>query len=110
MPLAIQRGTLKRLDEAFRAFFRRAKAGSAPGFPKFRGRRFFCRVSIISRVKVRDGTLRILSFGALRIQRRGGNPYPDGRTVSAVLKRRSDGKWFAIVCYAVQAAVTGITG
>ena len=64
-PVAVQRGTLKRLDEAFRHFFRRAKAGGAPGFPKFRGRRFFSGVSIVSGVKVRDGTLRIPSFGAL---------------------------------------------
>jgi len=27
--------TLKRLDLAFRAFFRRAKAGETPGFPRF---------------------------------------------------------------------------
>ena len=75
-PVAVQRGTLKRLDEAFRAFFRRVRKGGAPGFPRFRGRRFFSSVSIVSGVKVRDGTLRIPSFGALRIQRRGGNPYP----------------------------------
>ena len=39
----IQRGTLKRLDLAYKAFFRRAKAGAgaASGFPKFRGREHF---------------------------------------------------------------------
>src|SRR4051794_23481919 len=30
--------TLKRLDLAFRAFFRRVKAGEAPGFPRYKGR------------------------------------------------------------------------
>ena len=30
--------TLKRLDLAFRAFFRRVKAGGTPGFPRFKGR------------------------------------------------------------------------
>ena len=30
--------TLKRLDEAFRHFFRRVKAGKTPGFPRFKGR------------------------------------------------------------------------
>src|SRR3954447_4197404 len=29
--------TLKRLDLAFRAFFRRVKAGETPGFPRFKG-------------------------------------------------------------------------
>ncbi len=30
--------TLKRLDRAYQAFFRRVKAGDKPGFPRFRGR------------------------------------------------------------------------
>jgi len=39
----IQRATLKRLERAYRAFFKRAKAGAgaASGFPKFKGRGFF---------------------------------------------------------------------
>ncbi|MBI2169907.1 MAG: helix-turn-helix domain-containing protein, partial [Actinobacteria bacterium] len=32
------RGTLTRLDRAFRAFFARVKAGQAPGFPRFKGK------------------------------------------------------------------------
>ncbi|MEU6942891.1 transposase, partial [Streptomyces rubiginosohelvolus] len=36
-----QQATLRRLDKAFTAFFRRVKAGEAPGYPRFRsGRRF----------------------------------------------------------------------
>ncbi len=30
--------TLRRLDRSFKAFFRRAKAGEAPGYPRFKGR------------------------------------------------------------------------
>lgn len=42
LPANIQRGTLRRLDEAYKAFFRRAKArrGKA-GFPRFRGKGWF---------------------------------------------------------------------
>jgi transposase len=32
-----QRATLRRLDKAMQAFFRRVKAGQAPGHPRFRG-------------------------------------------------------------------------
>ena len=32
---------LRRLDKAFQAFFRRVKAGEAPGFPRFKGRNRF---------------------------------------------------------------------
>jgi putative transposase len=38
MPVALQRATLKRLDEAYKGFFRRAKRGGKPGFPRFRGK------------------------------------------------------------------------
>ena len=38
----------------------------------------------------------------MRLSRRGGNPYPDGRPVSATIKRVC-GKWYATVCYAVDA-------
>ncbi|MEU9853517.1 transposase [Streptomyces sp. NPDC047974] len=32
-----QQATLRRLDKAFAAFFRRVKSGEAPGYPRFRG-------------------------------------------------------------------------
>jgi putative transposase len=32
-----QQATLRRLDKAFQAFFRRVKAGRKPGYPRFRG-------------------------------------------------------------------------
>src|SRR5258708_16185728 len=41
LPLALQRATLKRLDEAYKGFFRRVKSGGKPGFPRFRGRGWF---------------------------------------------------------------------
>ncbi len=36
-----QQATLRRLDKAFAAFFRRVRAGAAPGFPRFKGARWF---------------------------------------------------------------------
>lgn len=38
IPIAVQRGVIRRLDKAFAAFFRRCKAGENPGYPRFRGR------------------------------------------------------------------------
>ena len=101
-PVAVQRGTLKRLDEAFRAFFRRVKAGGAPGFPKFRGRRSFDSFSAVSGVRIRGGRIHIPGLGGMAVRRKGGNPYPDGKPLSAVLKR-TGGKRFVSVCCAVQA-------
>lgn len=36
-----QQATLRRLDKAFAAFFRRIKAGATPGYPRFRGVNWF---------------------------------------------------------------------
>ncbi len=36
-----QQATLRRLDKAFAAFFRRIKAGETPGYPRFRGVNWF---------------------------------------------------------------------
>ena len=36
-----QHGVLRRLDRAFQAFYRRVRAGQAPGFPRFKSRRAF---------------------------------------------------------------------
>ncbi len=103
VPVAIQRGTLKRVDEAFRGFFRRARAGQKPGYPRFRGRRRFDSISIVSGVRLEAGRLRLPGFGWMTVRRRGGTPYPDARPVSAVLKREA-GRWYAVICHAVAVA------
>ncbi|MFD8725634.1 RNA-guided endonuclease InsQ/TnpB family protein [Streptomyces sp. NPDC059629] len=36
-----QQATLRRLDKAFQAFFRRVKAGQTPGYPRFKGVGYF---------------------------------------------------------------------
>ena len=99
VPVAIQRGTLKRLDHAFKGFFQRASRGGA-GFPRFQGHRHFNSLSVVSGVKVEGNRLRVPGFGWLTIRRRGGNPWSHGKPVSAVLKRE-EGRWKAVVCYAV---------
>lgn len=43
--VTVCRGTLNRLDLAFKAFFRRVRAGQTPGFPRFQGRNRFDSVS-----------------------------------------------------------------
>lgn len=46
VPIVVQRGALRRIDKAFKAFFRRCKAGEAPGYPRFKGRRHFTSVLV----------------------------------------------------------------
>ena len=96
MPYAPVRYTLKYQADAWRRFFR-GEAGR-PRFKK-RGRD---SVTIPQDVRIRDGKLWFPRIGWLRLRRRGGNPYPNAEPVQAVL-RRVNGKWMAIVCYAVAA-------
>ena len=100
-PIAIQRGTLKRLDFAFRSFFRRIGGGETPSFPRFRGRRYFDSSSIVSGVKVHGNRLHIPAFGPKTIRCKGGSRHHDARPLSAVL-RRTGGKWYAVVCHEVE--------
>jgi putative transposase len=37
VPVRVLRGTLRRIDRAFRSYFRRCKAGEVPGYPRFKG-------------------------------------------------------------------------
>ncbi len=101
VPVPVQRGTLKHPDEAFKGFFRRVKAGGTPGFPRFKVRAFHDSISIVSGVKVGNGKLHVPGFGPMTVRRKGGNPCPDGKPASAVLKR-TGGRWHAIVCFAVE--------
>ncbi len=40
-----QQATLRRLDQAFQAFYRRIKQGQTPGYPRFKGRGWFDTVT-----------------------------------------------------------------
>jgi len=90
------RYTLKHQADARQRFFR----GEA-GRPRFK-RRGRASVTIPQDVRIRGDRLYFPKLGWLRLRRRGGNPYPDAEPVQATLKR-VNGKWMAVVCYAIAA-------
>ena len=96
MPYAPVRYTLKYQADAWQRFFR----GEA-GRPRFK-RRGRDSVTIPQDVRIRGDRLYFPKLGWFRLRRRGGNPYPDAEPVQAVL-RRVNGKWMAVVCYAIAA-------
>jgi putative transposase len=89
--------TLRRLDHAYRAFFRRVKAGEAPGYPRFKGRGWFKSVRYVygDGIRLKEGRLYIQKVGLVRIfQHRA---IPDGAKIKmVVLKRDNLGNWYAI--------------
>jgi putative transposase len=89
--------TLRRLDKAFQAFYRRVKAGEKPGYPRFKGKGWFKSVCCIydDGIRLRDGRLYIQHVGLVRLFQH--RPIPDGARIKmAILKRDRLGNWYVI--------------
>ena len=92
---------IRRLDKAYKAFFRRVKKGDAAGFPKFKGRYYFNSLNYKhgSGSKFIPGEngkakLRLMNIGEINVYYH--RPIPDGAKIKyIVVKRDERGKWFA---------------
>jgi len=93
----LQRGTLTRLDKAFKAFFRRVKKGDNPGFPRFKGKGIYKALEWTEFKGIRfDGKYLISkAFGAIRVHMHRDMP---GTPKSARIVRDTNG-WY--VCFSV---------
>ena len=81
-----QRSVLFRLDRAFKAFFRRVKAGGKPGFPRFKGQGRQIRSFDVPQPKVKDGSLRIKGIGRFRIDAEEGLQVKAAHVVMSALR------------------------
>jgi putative transposase len=116
-----QQATLRRLDRAFAAFFRRVKAGEKPGYPRFKGRGWFdtvewpedgdgCRWDC----QPASGQVRVRLQGVGQVKVRQHRPVRG--TIKTVSVKREGNRWYVILsCDNVPAeplpvtdAVTGI--
>lgn len=89
--------TLRRLDKAFQAFFRRFSAGEKPGYPRFKGKGWFKSVCYVygDGLRRRNGRLYVQNVGEVRIFQH--RPIPDdGEIKMTVLKRDRVGNWYVI--------------
>ncbi|WP_311767643.1 transposase [Burkholderia sp. Bp8998] len=97
--------TLRKLDPAFQAFFRRVKVGQTPGFPRFKAsKRFagFCYPDPAGWKLMQHGgrgaTLRIGSGkAAMSIRARGQHRFGNGAKPNDLTITRKHGEWFASV-------------
>src|SRR5579884_4291846 len=107
LPVRLQRWTLKRLDEAFQAFFRRAKARNGKaGFPRFRGMGRWHSFGFSEFFGIRfDGKrLRFVGLpGGLRVHLH--RRLPDGADIRSCVFRRDGRGWS--VCFQVAVAAAG---
>jgi putative transposase len=94
----ILQDTLKRLDKAFAAFFRRVKAGDKAGFPRFRSR---CRYTSFtfpqSGFAIESGKLKLSKIGKIKIKL---HREIEGKIKTCTISQSPTGKWFA--CLSVE--------
>jgi len=94
----IQRATLQKLDRAYKAFFRRAKAGAgaSSGFPKFKGRDWFDGFAFdaFQQIRLDAGGLRFAGMpGKLRVHL--DRPLPEiSDPATGELRAVIKGVWF----------------
>ena len=94
LPVNLQRGTLKRLDGAYQAFFRRVSAGEKPGFPRFRGASRFDSFGFLqfAGISLRNGALRFKGMpGSLRVHMH--RPLPNECDIRSCTIKRAGEKW-----------------
>lgn len=97
---------LRRLDKAFVAFFRRLKAGEAPGFPRFKGRDRFHSLEYRhgDGCKLRMGEramLYVQNVGEVKVKYH--RPLPDDVAIKHVVIKRRANRWTACLMLALPA-------
>ena len=90
-----------RVDLAFRAFFRRVKAGETPGYPRLKGNGqydSFCFKQWGNGIQFKNGNLWLSKIGEIKCKVHR----PRLGTAKTCCLRRVNGKWFACITCAVE--------
>ncbi len=88
----------ERVDLAFKAFFRRVKAGETPGYPRFKGKGRYDSFSYPQMgFKLENGRLMLSKIGNIKIKLH--RPI-EGKVKRLTIRRSATGKWFA--CFFVE--------
>lgn len=94
IPSNVARSALRRLDEAFKAFFRRCKSGEKPGYPRFRSRDRYDTMGLgLARI---DGNhVMVPKLGPVKFRR-----YRElkGTVRSVQIRRGADRWWLCVSC------------
>jgi putative transposase len=99
--------TLKRVDKAFKAFFKRCKEGKTPGFPRFQGYDRYDsftypqveRLKHKSLVRIEDGRVVLPKIGHVKVKQH--RPM-EGKVKTATIKREGD-CWYVVFACEIEA-------
>ena len=101
-----ERGMLVRLDRAFKAFFRRCKAGEKPGYPRFRPLARMETIDVVDpkatlvKKRARGYAIRPKGFPTIRIF--PSRPLPDGCPLKALRIVRKPNRVYVDLTYEVE--------
>ncbi|MXY69773.1 MAG: IS200/IS605 family element transposase accessory protein TnpB [Acidobacteriia bacterium] len=102
------RGMLRRLDQAFQAFFRRVREGEAPGFPRFRSIRRCVTIDVAGphngMVRSQNGRYLIRVKGFPRLWAYSGRRLPLDAPLKALRLTKRGRQWEAALVYEVERA------
>ena len=109
--ITLCRGTLKRLDRAFAAFYRRAKSGATPGFPRFKSANRFDSLQWedVSGWKVKSEARRLYLLGVGDVKANYHRPLL-GTPKAITVKREGTKWWVSVRCVDVPAMPLAPTG
>jgi putative transposase len=91
-----------RIDLAFKAYFRRMKAGETPGYPRFRGKGRYASLTfpqVPTGCRLEGSRLRVMNVGQVKVILH--RPL-EGTPKTATISRSSTGKWY--VCFSCECA------
>ena len=101
----IQQDTLRCLDKAYDAFYRRLKAGENPGFPRFKGKGRYRSITFNHLAKqlirtVNQKFARVVVPKLGQVKMRYHRPLPDGKIKTLTIQRKASG-WYANIAIEV---------
>jgi putative transposase len=88
--------TMRRLDKAYQNFFRRAKSGEKPGYPRFKSRDHFDSIEFPSHgdgIRLKENRLRVQHVGIIRVKLHR----PTEGTIKTLSLKKEAGKWHLVV-------------
>ncbi len=89
------RQTLRQLDKAFSAFFRRVKKHEKAGYPRFKGYGRFDSITFQFGNGIRFSGDRLVARGAGELKTKWHRPIPEDAEIKQVVIKRKNNKWYA---------------
>lgn len=91
--------SVRRLEKAMQAFFRRVRTGDAPGYPKFKGRRFWNSLESTAGksypIRLDRQRLHVTRVGRIRV--RWHRPLPENAKLKYGIIGVKNGKWSVVL-------------